>query len=99
MLALNILPLTGGEKKSFIDLCLVEESPQSSSITSDKKRFYAECVTQAVRGEQQAFRAALIVSVSGKSNCVQEAPPMCTGNRPRMVLSSADNISILINII
>lgn len=50
------------------------------------------------RGEQQAFRAALIVSVSGKSNCVQEAPPTCTGNRPRMVLSLAD-ISILINII
>lgn len=75
-----------------------ESSKQQCHIRQEKG-LNAECAAQAARGGRQALRVALIVSVSGKSNCVQEAPPMSTGNRPRMVLSSADNITILINII
>lgn len=43
-------------------------------MTRDSKILNAECISKVVRSKQQAFRAALIVSMSGQLNCIQEAP-------------------------
>lgn len=69
---------------------------QGSMLALDRKIFHVDWTLKIIKNKQQAFKAALIVSV-WKGKLHARGPTFSTGKKFRRVLTSADIISILIN--